>query len=220
MADFTLRQFHHHENFILGWVGQGRVYHGREKWNTKARPIFGNPDDELIQDLGRATKRLKDQSEAANEVTRIIWAIHFPPWFESSGDNCKLIEDDRLVEKANGAGVHAVLAGHTHVHRNYKDLGMKFDVFCCGTTSQHEPSTEPRGHQARDDKAANSFQVITIDENGAGEIKITNESFKYRRMNGIAGDDELSFFETTPHAEPESDLCLPGEESDLPWRRV
>lgn len=153
-ADFSLEQFDDHEGFY-GWLAQGKAY------------------SNIRRELGLLTGQLQAE-KSADETLCVIWAIHFPPEFPGGPDHGKLIGEKKFIGKANSVGVGAVLAGHTHKQLTYRNTGMSFDVFCCGTTTQHEPQALMNVA-----KGGNFFQVITVASNNAGRVHISATGYRY-----------------------------------------
>jgi 3',5'-cyclic AMP phosphodiesterase CpdA len=186
LADMTLRQFDDHDDWGGGWMGQGKAHQ--------------EVCDELADRTIKLRKELPD-----NEVPAFIWACHFPPKFPGVKDNCRLVEDYVFLKAAKRARIDAVLAGHTHRQLEYRRLFVKFDIFCCGTTTQYEPTTHPGGRHAADNRRGNFIQILTIDED-RGKIKITTDPFRY--FHNASG-------------RPDKDPVCPGMGGNkLPWKRI
>lgn len=155
-ADFTLRRFKDHEG-AFGWIAQGKVY-----------------EDEENDVLGELVRKTNSELEARQpEVALcILWAVHFPPQFDRQSDQHKLINEGRLLEEADRLHVNGILCGHTHYQRKYRDKDPNTcPVFCCGTTTQHEPKTsiqEPTPQRYR----RNLFQILTISTTETEKIRI------------------------------------------------
>lgn len=217
LADMTLRRFSDHDGRWFGWIGQGRAYHGRENdgvpgFQAETNPVFGNREA-VLSTLVAETERLKAQSISANEVPCVIWACHFPPWFPGVAANSRLISSHHFVKAANNAGIKAVIAGHTHEHLQYRRSGMNFDVFCCGTTAQHEPAVSPGRRLEHDESKGNFFQIIKVGEQGAGEVKVSAESYRYTHPTGGGSTDNGSWL-------PMDLAAVRYAGPVLPWRRV
>ena len=101
--------------------------------------------------------------------------MHFPPKFPHSPDHSRLLGEDNVVRAANRTGVRAILAGHTHEQSTYRGPGMNFWVYCCGTTTQHEPLTMTQ----RDGERGNFFQIITVTGDANGQINISGKDYRY-----------------------------------------
>jgi 3',5'-cyclic AMP phosphodiesterase CpdA len=166
-ADFSLEHFDDHEGFY-GWLAQGKAY------------------SNIRRKLVALTEQLKEQKERG-ETLCIIWAIHFPPEFPGGPDHGKLLGEKKFISKANKAGVSAVLAGHTHKQLTYRNPGMSFEVFCCGTTTQHEPRASVGGRDEEDAKSGNLFQIITVTSNAEGLVDVSARDFRYTGSDGRDG---------------------------------
>jgi hypothetical protein len=79
-----------------------------------------------------------------------------------------------------------VLAGHTHKQLTYRNPGMSFEVFCCGTT-QHEPRASVGGRDEEDAKSGNLFQIITVTSNAEGLVDVSARDFRYTGSDGRDG---------------------------------
>lgn len=160
-ADFTLRRFSDHEG-PFGWIAQGKVY------EDKDNDILGDLINQTISEITACPP---------NIPLCILWAVHFPPEFERQLDQHKLINAGRLLEEADRLHVNGILSGHTHYQRKYRDKDpVTCPVFCCGTTTQHEPKTSiqnPTPQRYRE----NLFQILTISANDAAEIRIDCEDY-------------------------------------------
>jgi hypothetical protein len=81
------------------------------------------------------------------------------------------------LEEADRLGINGLLAGHTHYQWKYRDNNpATCPVFCCGTTTQHEPKTSivspvPQRY------AENLFEILTVSVNDAGAIQIDCEDY-------------------------------------------
>jgi 3',5'-cyclic AMP phosphodiesterase CpdA len=186
LADMTLREFDDHDDWGGGWIGQGKAH----------QEIC----DELVDQTLKVRRELPD-----NEVPAFIWACHFPPKFPWAKDNCRLVEDYVFLRAANRARIDAVLTGHTHRQLEYRRPFGRFDIFSCGTTTQYEPTTEPGGRHANNNRKGNFIQILTIDED-RGRIRIDADPFKY--------------FHNAPSG-PDDDPVSPGMGgNELPWKRI
>lgn len=193
LADLTLETYGHHEGNWFGWIGQGRAYEDRCKM--------------LVDE----TEALTRESEAAGEVPFVIWAVHFPPQFPGAPKSCILVEEGNLISAARRSPVRAIVAGHTHEHLTYRTPGMNFDVFCCGTTTQHEPLTRPGKRYADELHMGNLAQIITIEERPDGEIAISARPLKYVDRRSSDGLKDLAI---------DKDVCQGIDRRDSPWKLV
>ena len=135
-------------------------------WNKYAQ---GRVDQSILGDLEQVTQRIKTvHAQTSSNVLAIIWAIHFPPKSPAIASSMKLIDDERLVEAGNRCGIAALLAGHTHEPVRYQAPGMRFEVFCAGTASQH---FSPRGHYVH---------VLGFSLGAAGDVEINWENFRFQ----------------------------------------
>jgi 3',5'-cyclic AMP phosphodiesterase CpdA len=160
-ADFTLSRFRDHEG-PFGWIAQGKVYE--------------DANNDILGDLvGKTLSEI--ETCPANVPLCILWAVHFPPDFKGQSGQHKLINGSRLLEEADRLHVNGILAGHTHYQRKYRnENSATCPVFCCGTTTQHEPKTSiknPTPQRYRE----NLFQILTISADEAGKIRIDSEDY-------------------------------------------
>jgi 3',5'-cyclic AMP phosphodiesterase CpdA len=168
-ADFTLKR-RRHSRYGVGWIAQGRIYHGK-----------GSTLEKLVADTENEIAVTKPGTQLC-----ILWALHFPPEFPQQSRLSMLIDEDKLLEQADKLGVHGILAGHTHDQKKYRDTDpKKCPVFCCGATTQHEPVT------SLEDLAANSprenlFQVLTVSTKADGAIDIQRDEYRYGPIVGEA----------------------------------
>jgi 3',5'-cyclic AMP phosphodiesterase CpdA len=157
-ADFALQQPGDHKGFY-GWLAQGCVY----------QPVLS----QLVEKTEKAIARHQQFDEG---VLGILWAIHFPPAFPQIAETNRLLFEGSLLSEANRMGVRAILAGHTHEQVRYSKPGLKCEVLCCGSSSQHVPP----GSGGR-----NRFQIIDLSLDAAENIQINLENYVYKR----AGQD-------------------------------
>jgi 3',5'-cyclic AMP phosphodiesterase CpdA len=115
-VDFTLRASDLggglHFGFLLGFLGQGRVYPRR------------------LQALRRETQHARRRFPGC----AVVWVLHFEP--DSPHSFLALLDDHLLANALTQEAVAAVLCGHTH----RSDVAKRFantPVFVCGTTTQH-----------------------------------------------------------------------------------
>jgi 3',5'-cyclic AMP phosphodiesterase CpdA len=148
-ADFTLDDIADSEGFY-GWLAQGRSY------SNIRQMVVAKTEHEIRQ-------------KTDEECLCVLWALHFPPNYPGIKQQHVLLDQQRLIEGAKSAGVQAVLAGHTHRQLVYKDPTMPFWVYCCGTTTQHEPL-------ATDE---NLFQIITITANRECRLNIEAKTYRF-----------------------------------------
>lgn len=173
-VDFTLKRLRD-SRYGVGWIAQGRVYHG---------------DGSALEKLEADTRTIKADIAQSKPKTHlcVFWALHFPPAFPNMPRLHKLIDENKLLEKADEIGVHGILAGHTHFQKKYRDTNpKKCPVFCCGTTTQHEPVIN------LDDPPAppgNYFQVLTVSADSKGAIHIKRDQYRYGVTAGQASTTE------------------------------
>ena len=155
-ADFSLKQLGHHVG-LYGWLAQGRIY------------------DSILDELVRKTEdQIAKHKDLGHGLFTILWVVHFPPAFPHISSTNRLIDEEKLIERAKELEVTAILAGHTHEQVHYRKPGMNFDVLCCGTSTQHvPPNTSGR----------NRFQIIDIMGDESTKVKIKVENYKYMRAN-------------------------------------
>jgi 3',5'-cyclic AMP phosphodiesterase CpdA len=153
--DFTLEDLYDCKG-DFGWLAQGRAY-------TDRRKLLGDRADEL-----QKTKR-------DDEYLCIIWAMHFPPRFPHYPDHSRLLGEENVIRAANRTGVRAIIAGHTHEQSTYRNPGMDFWVYCCGTTTQYQPLAKTQ----IDGERGNFFQIITVTCDTNGQIDISGKDYRY-----------------------------------------
>ena len=154
-VDFTLEDF---DGCIgeFGWLAQGRAYTDRRR------------------SLARRTEELHD-TRGNDELLCVIWAMHFPPKFPHYPDHGRLLGEEAVVNAVNRTGVKAIIAGHTHEQSTYRNPGMRFWVYCCGTTTQYEPLAMTH----KDGERGNFFQIITVTADPNGKISISGKDYRY-----------------------------------------
>jgi 3',5'-cyclic AMP phosphodiesterase CpdA len=70
----------------------------------------------------------------------VLWAVHFPPEFESVDHALSLIDDARLLDAADAHQIPAIFCGHTHEARPYRPRGPNgVHVLCAGAATTREP---------------------------------------------------------------------------------
>jgi 3',5'-cyclic AMP phosphodiesterase CpdA len=127
----------------------------------------GKVYDEILNELEATTKGLPRYARQC-----VIWAMHFPPAYPKVSPYLELLDSELLILRANDCGIKAVLAGHTHDAVKYRRPNMKFDVFCAGTVSQ---AFAPEG---------NHFRIIEINSDGAGNVSINSEEYRFNKVMG------------------------------------
>ena len=180
-ADFTLKRLLDCD-CGFGWIAQGRVYHGKNS---------------VLEKLVEKTIKKKDDVARQNPGTHlcILWALHFPPAFPDQSDLHKLIDEGELLKIADEIGVHGILAGHTHFQKKYRDDDPKQSpVFCCGTSTQHEPASSVQ-NLPPDSPTGNFFQILTVSADEGGAIHIKCDEYKYSVTAGQAGMTEVHWRE-------------------------
>ena len=180
-ADFTLDNFDDHEGF-LGWLAQGKAY------------------SNLRRELREETERLREE-KTEDEILCVLWAVHFPPDYPGCPNESRLLGDEKFIQAANTAGVSAILAGHTHKHLNYRQPSMTFKVFCCGTTTQHEPQAMVGGRDESDVRKGNLFQIITVTADEAGSVKLSAKDYRYAGFGRQSNRRDIPWVELPSDAE-------------------
>jgi len=174
-ADFTLKRWHHSRHGV-GWIAQGRVYHGK-----------GSTLEKLVAQTATEIAGAKSGTHLC-----ILWALHFPPEFPEQSRLNMLIDEEKLLKKADELGVHGILSGHTHFQKKYRDTDpAKCPVFCCGTTTQHEPVTSVNEHLP----PGNFFQILTVSVDSMGAIDITRDEYRYGVTAEKAGTTESHWYQ-------------------------
>lgn len=176
-ADFTLEHFDDHEGFY-GWLAQGKAY------------------SNIRQEMVVQTERLREQKKE-DEMLCVLWAIHFPPDYPECPGHKKLLNDEKFINGANRAGVSAVLAGHTHEQLTYRNPSMSFEVFCCGTTTQHEPQAMAGGRDELNAKKGNLFQIITVTVGETGSIELSSQDYRYSSFGAGGGPRLMQWAEVS-----------------------
>lgn len=161
-ADFTLKHFDDHEGFC-GWLAQGKAY------------------SHLCQEMIHRTESLREQKRE-DEILCVLWAIHFPPDYPGCREHSKLLGSEEFINAANRTGVNAVLAGHTHEQLTYRLPSMSFKVYCCGTTTQHEPQAIAGGRDEWHTKKGNLFKIITVTATETESVALSSKDYRYSRF--------------------------------------
>ena len=164
-ADFSLRDIGDSDS-LYGWLAQGYVY----------PPVL----DQLIDKTKNAIANHKSSGGGA---FCLLWALHFPPGYPHIAPTNRLKHESLLIKAAFDCGVHAVLAGHTHEQVRYRKPGTRFDVLCCGSTTQYVPPNS---------KAKNRFQIINIESDDSSNCSIKVENYRYMKARETA--DNLARF--------------------------
>ena len=147
-ADFSLRFASDAETWkFVNKHGQGRVY------------------EDILTALESATLDAMNSSEM---TTAVLWAVHFPPFCPDIGSDMRLIDQRKLLEKADELGVRIILAGHSHVANPYSALPYETDVFCAGTLTEYNHSK-------------NQFYIISFEDLG-GNYRVQLENYEYDRL--------------------------------------
>lgn len=163
-ADFTLHSVSDSDR-LLGWLGQGKAH------------------IRVLDRLEAETRRVAGQCRLQSTAPLcIIWAVHFPPDYPRNSKYLKLLDGDMLIQRANGCGVRAILAGHTHDPVKYRRPAMKFDVFCAGTTTQ---AFAPEG---------NHFRIIEIGVDATGSFTLNSEEYRFRNVQGGTITNRSGFY--------------------------
>jgi 3',5'-cyclic AMP phosphodiesterase CpdA len=115
-VDFTLRASDlgggFHAGFLVGFLGQGRVYRHR------------------LRALRQVTHSVRRQYPGC----AVVWVMHFEP--ETRSPLLALLDDYLLANLLTREPVAAILCGHSH-RSNASKQWMSTPVFVCGTTTQH-----------------------------------------------------------------------------------
>jgi len=106
-------------------LAQGRVY----------EQVLATLESETI------SQQRHEILECPNHQLVTLWAIHFPPAFEGLSASKSLLQAADLVSKAEALNIQAVLAGHTHIHRDY-DASPHVRVLCAGTATANDSATK------------------------------------------------------------------------------
>jgi hypothetical protein len=106
-------------------LAQGRVY------------------EEVLSALETETLSQREQEtlDFPNHELVTLWAVHFPPAFEGLSASKSLLQAADLVSKAEDLDVQALLAGHTHIHKDYSATPY-VRVLCAGTATQNDSATK------------------------------------------------------------------------------
>ena len=160
-ADFTLHKLGDHQG-RYGWLAQGRANGGIYQ------PIL----DRLIAETRKA--KLQKQKD---EVSCVLWCIHFPPSFPGIEKTNRLLGEADVLKAAHDEDVDGILAGHTHEQLTYSNPASKCPVYCCGTTTQFEPRSMPGGPDEHNLLKGNFFQILSITADH-GVARITVQHFR------------------------------------------
>lgn len=112
-GDFTLRDALHACPPVFGYIGRGMAY------------------EDVVAALVAHTHSVRE--ERGGKVG-VIWAVHFPPQFPGGNQNLALQDEQKLISAASDAGIHLLLAGHTHSDCVYSSGSLK--VSCVGSATQ------------------------------------------------------------------------------------
>ena len=190
-ADFNLQDKRHREGRWWNKYAQGKIY------------------QTILDELERRTRRIQtNHARSSYDTLAVIWSIHFPPRFPSIPTSMKLIDDERLIEAANRCDITAILAGHTHAPLRYKGPGMRFEIFCAGTASQHYAPKDHYVHVLN--LSLDASQTIKIDWRALSSTAPTHDSFSFRCQYFAAS--EVPNFAKTRRSCP-----INGTSSD--WRK-
>ena len=147
-ADLSLRSAHDALTVkLINKHGQGRVY------------------DDILVALENATLSALENDEP---TIAVIWAIHFPPYCPDIGSDLHLIDEKRLLDKAEELGVQIIMAGHSHVANPYTAYPHQIDVICAGALTEFQPSQ-------------NQFFIMQLEDLG-GSFRSQLESYEYHRL--------------------------------------
>lgn len=134
-----------------------------------SRLAQGKVYPEILKELVRLTKQLKDQERKAGYTPVIFWAVHFPPFFvhENSGRIAQaiygltknLIDEKLLVRRAREVNA-SILAGHTHEAQDYDTKWPGVRVLCAGSPTQYDSSDK-------------QCQIIEVSWNAIHQPKVT-----------------------------------------------
>jgi len=174
-ADFSLETFDDHEG-LYGWLAQGKAYSDKRR------------------ELALQTEKLRNERKD-NEVLCVLWAMHFPPGFPRYPDHGRLLREEKVIGHANRTGVRAILAGHTHEQITYRNPGSAFWVFCCGTTTQHEPQSMSQGLYSPDLSTGNFFQIITVTADDTGRVEVFGRDYRYSDCGAQSGPRLMQWIE-------------------------
>jgi hypothetical protein len=97
------------------------------------------------------------------------------------------------MDVANRSGVHGILAGHTHKQLRYTNPASNSEIFCCGTTTQHEPQSLKGGRDENNLLEGNHFQILTIIANHRDIVRIASRDYRYFGSAGLTEPSLLSW---------------------------
>jgi hypothetical protein len=122
-ADFSLQQTSDSTRLRrFNKLAQGRVY----------EDVLGALATETM------SQQEKARSEFPDHELVILWAVHFPPFFQPLSSAKSLLQAGDLVSKAEELKIAALLAGHTHIYKDYYVKPNNVRVLCAGTVTQHD----------------------------------------------------------------------------------
>jgi len=132
-------------------LAQGRVY------------------EEVLVALETETLSQQEQERLnfPNHEILTLWAVHFPPAFEGLSTSKSLLQANDLVNKAEELDVQALLAGHTHIHKDYPATRY-VRVLCAGTATSN-------------DNATKHCQIISIDRTSGQSSAIDVDHYEWDR---------------------------------------
>lgn len=134
-------------------LAQGRVY----------EEVLGTLETETW------SQQEKEGSEFPEHELVTLWAVHFPPFFEGISRAKSLLQAKNLVSKAEELKALALLAGHTHIARDYPAT-PHVRVLCAGTATQN-------------DSARKHCQIISVKRSSGDSSPIDLTHYEWDRDN-------------------------------------
>lgn len=153
-ADFGLQESNHSTRLHrFNKLAQGRVY-----------------EDVLRTfDVETRSHQLKESTEFPDHELVTLWAVHFPPAFKGLSASKSLLQAADLLKKAEERNIHALLAGHTHIPKDYAAT-RHVRVLCAGTATQH-------------DSARKHCQIISVKRTSRASSPIDVTHYEWDRDN-------------------------------------
>jgi 3',5'-cyclic AMP phosphodiesterase CpdA len=121
-ADFSLKQSddstHPHR---FNKLAQGKIY------------------EEILDELETETvsQQERERHEFPTHQVVTLWAVHFPPFFPDIPTSKGLLKEVDLTSTAEKLNVDAILAGHTHVAKDYPAT-PRVRILCAGSPTQYD----------------------------------------------------------------------------------
>jgi len=153
-ADFGLKQSTDSTRLHrFNKLAQGRVY----------EDVLRTLDAETV------SHQQTERAECPDHELVTLWAVHFPPAFKGLSASKSLLQEADLLKKAEERNIQALLAGHTHIPKDYAAT-RRVRVLCAGTATQH-------------DNARKHCQIISVKRTSRASSRIDVTHYEWDREN-------------------------------------